>query len=149
VEYPQKEGRHGPIFQIAEGVMVTRNEWGTWQVLLRQGMERKKKSFGKSTEDRDRAFKAAEMFAVRMGLALEKQTEGEIRTFEMLIKEWYSLNEQRWQPGTKERYQCIIRDFPRPLHNLPMEQVDRNRIKRLLVDLLKIRSANTAHRQGP
>jgi integrase len=123
--------------------MVTRNEWGTWQVLLRQGTERKKKSFGKSTEDQQRAFKAAEMFAVRMGLALEKQTEGKIRTFEMLIREWYSLNEQRWQPGTKERYQCIIRDFLRPLHNLPMEQVDRNRVKRLLVDLLKIRSANT------
>lgn len=78
-----------------------------------------------------------------MGLALEKQADTEIRTFEMLIGEWYSLNEQRWQPGTKERYQCIIRDFLRPLHNLPMEQVDRLRIKRLLVDLLIIRSANT------
>lgn len=123
--------------------MVTRNEWGTWQVLLRQGTERKKKSFGKSTEDQQRAFKAAEMFAVRMGLTLEKQVDDEIKTFEMLIREWYSLNEQRWQPGTKERYKCIIRDFLRPLHNLPMEQVDRNRVKRLLVDLLKIRSANT------
>jgi integrase len=61
----------------------------------------------------------------------------------MLIREWYSLNEQRWRPGTRERYQCIIRDFLRPLHNLPMEQVDRIRVKRLLVDLLKIRSANT------
>lgn len=78
-----------------------------------------------------------------MGLALEKQADTEIRTFKTLIGEWYSLNEQRWQPGTKERYQCIIRDFLRPLHNLPMDQVDRIRTKRLLVDLLKIRSAKT------
>ena len=61
----------------------------------------------------------------------------------MLIEEWYSLNEQRWQPWTKEQYQCIIRDFLRPLHKLPMEQVERAMVKRLLVDLLKIRSANT------
>ena len=74
---------------------------------------------------------------------MEKQTDTEARTFEMLIGEWYSLNEQRWQPGTKERYQCIVRGFLRPLHKLPMDQVDRHRVKRLLVDLLKIRSANT------
>lgn len=43
----------------------------------------------------------------------------------------------------QERYQCIVRDFLRPLHNLSMEQVDRTIVKRLLVDLLKIRSANT------
>jgi integrase len=78
-----------------------------------------------------------------MGLALEKQADAEDRTFERLIAEWYSLNEQRWQPGTKERYQCITRDFLRPLHKLTLDQVDRHRIKRLLVDLLKIRSANT------
>jgi integrase len=143
MEYPQKEGKHGPIYQVSEGVIVSMNEWGTWQVLLRQGTERKKRSFGKTEEDRQRAIKAAELVAVKMGWALEKQADTEIRTFEMLIKEWYSLNEQRWQPGTKERYQCIIRDFLRPLHNLPMDQVDRYRIKRLLVDLLKIRSANT------
>ena len=61
----------------------------------------------------------------------------------MVIEEWYSLNEQRWQPGTKERYQCIIREFLRPLHNLSLGKVDRVQVKRLLVDLLKIRSANT------
>jgi len=32
-------------------------------------------------------------------------------------------------------------DFLRLLHNLPFEQMDRSRIKQLLVDLLKIRSA--------
>ena len=139
--YPKKEGKNGPIFQVAEGISVTPNEWGSWLLILRRGAERKKKAFGKTEEDQRRALKAGELLAARLGLALEKAATD--RTFGDLIEEWYSLNEQRWQPGTKERYQCIIRDFLRPLHILPMEQVDRTRVKRLLVDLLKIRSANT------
>jgi integrase len=144
VEYPKKEGKYGFIYQIASGITVAPDEYGTWMLIIRPGPgQKKKRAFGKSGEDRRRAIKAAELVAVRMGLTLEKQADTDTRTFEMLIGEWYSLNEQRWQPGTKERYQCIVREFLRPLHNLPMDQVDRQRIKRLLVDLLKIRSANT------
>ena len=139
--YPKKEGKHGPIYHITDGISVTPNEWGSWLLILRRGSDRKKKAFGKTEEDLKRAMKAAELLATKLGLTLERQVAE--RTFSTLIEEWYSLNEQRWQPGTKERYQCIIRDFLRPLHNLRMEQVDRNRVKRLLVDLLKIRSANT------
>jgi hypothetical protein len=142
--YPQKEGKHGSIYQISNGITVAPDEYGTWMLIIRPGPgQKKKRSFGKSEEGRRQAIKAAELVAVRMGLNLEKQADSETRTFEMLIGEWYSLNEQRWQPGTKERYQYIVREFLRPLHNLPMDQVDRHRIKRLLVDLLKIRSANT------
>jgi integrase len=141
MEYPQKEGKHGPIYQIADGIFVTPNEWGIWQVILKRGADRKKKSFGKTEDDRQRGIKAAELLATKLGLTLQKQ-KGEM-TFGNLIEEWYRLNEQRWQPGTQERYQCIIRDFLRPLHNLSLDQVDRTRVKRLLVDLLRIRSANT------
>jgi integrase len=141
LNYLKKEGKHGPIYQVAEGISVTPNEWGSWLLILRRGSDRKKKAFGKSEEDQQRAIKAAELLAAKLGLTLEREVTE--RAFSTLIEEWYSLNEQRWQPGTKERYQCIIRDFLGPLHNLPMEQVDRTRIKRLLVDLLKIRSANT------
>ncbi len=140
-EYPNREGRHGLVYQIADGVSVTPDIRGTWLLVLRRGAERKKRSFGKTEEDLRDAIKAAELMAIRLGLSLEKLTTG--RTFFTLMEEWYSLNEQRWQPGTKERYQCIKQDFLRPLHNLPMEQVDRTRVKRLLVGLLKIRSANT------
>jgi hypothetical protein len=48
------------------------------------------------------------------------------RIFGMVIEHWFNLNAQRWQPGTIE---CIIREFLRPLHKLPPEQVDRIRIK--------------------
>jgi integrase len=141
MNYKQSQGKYGPIYQIAEGVRVGINEFGSWEVTLKNGGRRKKKSIGKGEEGFRKAINDAERLAVKLGFSLEKQTIN--RTFGMAIAEWYSLNEQRWQPGTKERYQCIIRDFLRPLHNLPMEQVDRTKIKRLLVDLLKIRSANT------
>jgi integrase len=141
MEYPQKEGKYGSIYQISEGLYVTLNEYGSWAVIFKRGTERKKKSFGKTEEDLRKAIKAAELLAAKLGLTLQKQA-GEM-TFGNLIEEWYRLNEQRWQPGTQERYQCIVRDFLRPLHNLSLDQVDRTRIKRLLVDLLRIRSANT------
>jgi integrase len=64
-------------------------------------------------------------------------------TFEMLAQEWYELNAARWRPGTKERYECIVREFLRPLENLPLEQVDKAQVKRLLADLLQTRSPKT------
>ena len=103
--YLHKEGKYGLIYQVAAGITVAPDEYGTWMVIARLGPgQKKKKAFGKTEEDRQRAIRAAELVTVKMGLDLEKQADTEIRTFEMLIKEWYSLNEQRWQPGTKERY---------------------------------------------
>jgi integrase len=141
LNYPKKEGKHGPIYQLAEGLYVTLNEYGSWTLIFKRGEARKKKSFGKTEDDLNRAVKAAELLAAKMMITVEK-TDTE-KTFGKLIEEWYSLNEQRWQPGTRERYTFITQDFLRALHNLPLDQVDRIRVKRLLVDLLKIRSANT------
>jgi hypothetical protein len=116
------------------------DERGTWLLLIKPGPNRKKQSFGKTEEDGQGAIKATELIAEKMGLPLARQTDPQ--TVETLVDEWYSLNEQRWQPATKERYRGIIRDFLPPLKKVPMEQVDRLKVKRLLVDLMKIRSAN-------
>jgi integrase len=142
MNYPQKEGKHGPIYQVAEGISVTPNEWGSWLVILRRGSDRKKKSFGKTPEDQQRAIKAAELLAARMGLILEKQMDTG-RTFGRAAQEWYELNAGRWRPGTKERYECIIRKHLLPLELLPLEKVDKAQVKRLLADLLQIRSPKT------
>jgi integrase len=141
VDYQQSDGKYGPIYHIAPGLRVALNEWGSWEVLLKKEGDRKKKAIGRGEENFKKAIKAAEMLALKMGIPLERETVN--KTLGTVIEEWYGLNAQRWQPGTKERYQCIIREFLRPLQKLPLDQVDRIRIKRLLVDLLKIRSANT------
>jgi integrase len=144
VVYPQTEGKHGPIYQISEGIFVSLNEFGSWELILRRGCDRKKKAIGKGGDNLTKAIKAAELLAAKLELPLNREeSPATKRTFSMVIDEWYSLNVQRWQPGTQERYQCIIRNFLRPLHNLPLDQVDRLKVKRLLVDLMKIRAANT------
>ena len=112
-------------------------------LIIRRGPGRKKKrSFGKTEEDWRQAIKAAELLAVRLGLTLEKQKDSG-RTFGMVAQEWYELNAGRWRPGTKERYECIVRDHLRPLEKLPLEKVDKAQVKRLLADLLQIRAPKT------
>lgn len=140
--YPTKEGRNGPIYQIADGLTITPDERGTWLLVLRSGAARKKRSFGKTVEDRQRAIKAAELLAARLGLSLEKKTE-QGRTFGMVAEEWYNSGVAKWRPGTQERYNSIIRDFLPPLSILPLDQVDRIQVKKLLTELLKIRSPKT------
>jgi integrase len=142
LNYPTKEGKYGSIYQIADGISVTPNEWGSWLVILRRGSDRKKKAFGKTEEDRERAMKAAELLATKLGLTLERQSE-EGRTFGMVADEWFNLNAGRWRPGTQERYECIVRDHLRPLEKMPLEKVDKAQVKRLLADLLQSRSPKT------
>jgi integrase len=140
-EYPTREGKHGPIFQIADGISVTTDVRGTWLLILRRRTERKKRSFGKTEEDRQKAIKAGELMAIRLGLTIEKSATD--RTFGMVAHEWFELNAGRWRPGTKERYECIIREHLRPLGKMPLEKVDKAQVKRLLADLLQIRSPKT------
>jgi integrase len=143
VDYPKKEGKYGYIYQIATGINVAPDEYGTWMLIIRPGPgQKKKRAFGKTEEDRQRAIKAAVMVATRMGLTMEKQLDSGI-TFGMMAHDWYKLNAGRWRPGTKERYECIIREHLRPLEKLPLEQVDKSQVKRLLADLLLIRSPKT------
>lgn len=140
--YPQKEGRYGAIYQIADGISVLMDGRGTWMVLAKLGSERKKRSFGKTEEDRQRAIKAAELVAAKLGLTLERQGEAD-KTFGEMAKEWFELNAGRWKPGTRERYECIIRDFLRPLEKMPLAQVEKVQVKQLLAELLKIRAPKT------
>lgn len=139
--YPQTEGKHGPIYQISEGIFVGLNEFGSWEVILRRASQRKKKAIGKGEGNLKKAVKAAEHLAASLGLTLTREATD--MTFGMLAQEWYELNAARWRPGTKERYECIVRKFLRPLEKLPLEQVDKAQVKRLLADLLKIRSLKT------
>jgi integrase len=140
MNYPYKEGKNGPIYQVAQGITVTPNEWGSWLVILRRGSERKKKAFGKTEEALGRALEAAERLATRLGLALKRQGG---QTFGQVAQEWLEVNDPRWQPSTKERYVGIVQDYLQPLHPLPLKQVDRSRIKRLLSDLLKRKAPKT------
>jgi integrase len=140
MNYPKKEGKKGPIFQISEGLYVALTEYGTWQLVFKRGRERKKKTFGPGEEELSRAIKAAELLAARLGLTLEK---AEDLTFGILAQSWLDANASRWRPATLERYQYIVQNFLRPLHHLSLSQVDRAQVKKLLSELFKMRSPGT------
>jgi len=143
MEYPKKEGKYGYIYQIANGINVAPDEYGTWTLIARPGAgQKKKKAFGKSEENRQRAIKAGELLAAKLGLTLEKKINTAI-TFGMMTQEWYKLNAGRWRIGTRERYECIIREHLRPLENLSLEKVNRTVVKELLANLLEIRAPKT------
>lgn len=46
--YTKKEGTYGPIHQIAAGLFVQMTQYGTWQLVLRKGLDREKKLSGKA-----------------------------------------------------------------------------------------------------
>jgi integrase len=141
MSYPQIEGKYGPIYQIAEGISVNLNEFGSWEAILRRGSDRKKKAIGKGEENFQKAVRAAELLAAGLGLPLLRHAVD--MTFGAMAREWYELNAGRWRPGTKDRYECIIREHLRPLEKLPLEKVDKAQVKRFLADLLQIRSPKT------
>jgi len=141
MNYPKTDGVNGACYTLATGLHVRINPRGRWEVRYKKGGMQKKQVFGKGEENRARAFRAAELLAARLNLSLQRETEH--HTFGEAIATWYQLSVQRWQPGTRECYQGIIRDFLPPLAGLPLDLVDRLRVKQLLVDLLKIRSAKT------
>ena len=141
MSYPQIEGKYGPIYQIAEGISVNLNEFGSWEAILRRGSDRKKKAIGRGEENFQKAVRAAELLAAGLGLPLLRPAVD--MTFAAMAREWHELNAGRWRPGTKERYECIIREHLRPLEKLPLEKVDKAQVKRLLADLLQIRSPKT------
>lgn len=66
------------------GLRVPRNEWGSWEVLLKKGGERKKRAVGKGEENFEKAIRAAEMLALKMDISLEGETGN--RIFGMVIE---------------------------------------------------------------
>jgi len=102
MNYPKTDGVYGPNYKIAEGLYVRVSHRGSWEVVYKKGGEQKRQAFGKGDENLTRAVKAAELLASKLDLSLNRiENPMAKRTFNMLIDEWYSLNSQRWQPGTQ------------------------------------------------
>ena len=98
--YQQTEGKFGPIYQIGEGLRVVLNEWGSWEVLLNNGGQRKRRAIGKGDENYQKALRVAEMLAVKLGIPLER--EGVSRTFRLLVSRhicWFHRGQKRGQTG--------------------------------------------------
>ena len=77
LNYPQKEGKHGPIYRVAEGISVTPNEWGSWLLILRRKSDRKQNAFGKTGEDRRAGHESCRTSGDQVGLIPGEASNGE------------------------------------------------------------------------
>lgn len=141
MNYPSTEGKHGTIYQIAEGIRVGQNQHGSWEVFLKREDVRKRKSFDKGEEGRTRAFQWAEGLALKLGLIEPPETD---KSFKAVSQEWLQLNRNRWSVSTLERYAGIVKDYLTPaLGHLPLAEINRVKVKRMLVEVGAIRSPKT------
>ena len=143
MNYPTMEGKYGSIYKIAYGVTVIVSKDGTWELAVNHDGERTRRRFGK---DLDEALKAGELIAARLSLSPKPEhvKEEKVYTFREASDDWMRVNKGRWSTNTIERYSGIVRDFLEPsLGNLPIQKVDRQRVKDLLIDTLAIRSAKS------
>lgn len=141
MDYPVSEGKHGPIYRIAEGIRVARNEIGKWEVNMKRGGQRKSKTIGEGEEGFKEAIEQAEKLAAQFGILKPPETE---KTFWQVAQEWLTGNAGRWTPATIQRYTEVLIGFVRPsLGSVPLKQVDRARIRKLLIEVGQIRSAKS------
>ncbi len=142
MNYPMREGKNGPIYHLSTGLYVRRSHRGAWEMVVKRGQEHKRKAFGKDEEGLMQAIKATELLAAKLGLTLEKAATVE-RTFGAVAQEWYEGGFHRWAPATRERYAGILRDHLFCWERLPLEQIDRQQVKKLLLGLCQRRSPKT------
>jgi hypothetical protein len=48
MNYPKREGKNGPIFQVAQGLYVALTEYGTWQLVLKGAGSVRRKHLGRA-----------------------------------------------------------------------------------------------------
>lgn len=139
-DYPTREGKYGLIYEIATGVRVSSSIDGTWEVSVKYQGFRDRKRFGR---DLEKALKYGELVAAKLDILQKPPTEGlTLYTLEQAAQDWMAANRAKWKPNTLERYSGLVRGFVLPaLGQKPLDKVDRNAVKDLLVDTLAIRSA--------
>ncbi len=149
-KYKPKQGKHGPIYNVAKGVKVRLDARNKWLLCIEKGGVRKNITFGVGRDAREKALEAAAMIADSLGNMVftgpEEKKEPETPYFKAYSKKWLEDNARRWKPRTYERYEEILR-----LHIWPAEifrhkcisEISRTDIKYFLRNLSKIRSAAT------
>ncbi|MGC8718858.1 MAG: tyrosine-type recombinase/integrase [Thermodesulforhabdaceae bacterium] len=139
MKFTSREGKYGPIWQIAEGIRVATTKEGTYELYVTHGGQRIRKRFS----DPETAFNAAELFAARLGVNIQRMDKH--YTFNNAASDWVEANRVRWAESTKERYIGLLHRFILPAIGFkPLVRVTRNDVKKLIAEIYEIRSAKTA-----
>ena len=142
MEYQSKEGKHGLIYIIANGIRVSHTKYGTWQLALKFSGQRKRRNFS-GDDALEKAIKAGEQLAAKLGITPGGKS-GRTLIFSQVSETYLDSNRHRWAHGTSDRYFSIIRDYIDPvIGGYPIDRVRRSQVKDLLVDVLAIRAPKT------
>ena len=145
-----KQGKYGPVYNIAKGVSVRRDGRNMWTLFVETASTRTNRTVGSGREALVKAIKAGEKIASSLSKA-EPVTqsadpeEGTTAEFNAFSRQWYDANCKRWGPFTAQRYEEILRLYiwPADIFSKPIDRITRKEIKQLLRSVYKKRSPAT------
>ncbi len=150
-KYKPKKGKYGPIYHIATGIVVFRNEQAKWLIRMNKGGKRKNKTIGTGRNSLVKAIKSAEELSEKLASTkisastIQTNSESVMPTFLEYSKSWLE-NDMRWRNTTVEKYEGILRLHiwsQKRFSSKFLDEIKRKDIKRLLFDLAKRVSIST------
>jgi hypothetical protein len=147
-KFKQKQGQHGPIYNVATGVKVRQDACGKWLMCINKGGKRYNKTFGVGRDALKKAIEAAEIIAKELGEIIPASPGPETESKAPYFKEY----SEQWLKGlgrhsvfTIERYEEILRLHiltDETFQNVRIDGINRKQIKDFLRRLLEKRSAS-------
>ena len=147
-KFKQKQGQHGPIYNVATGVKVRQDACGKWLMCINKGGKRYNKTFGVGRDALKKAIEAAEIIARELGEIIPASPGPETESKAPYFKEY----SEQWLKGlgrhsvfTIERYEEILRLHiltDETFQNVRIDGINRKQIKDFLRRLLEKRSAS-------
>jgi integrase len=149
-KYQPKQGKYGPVYNIAQGVSVRRDARAKWTLFVESASTRMNRNIGCGREALVKAIKAGEEIASNLsGIEptnkMDDPTEGANVGFKNFSKQWFEANCKRWEPFTAKRYEEILRlhIWPADTFSKPIDKISRKEIKQHLRSVYKKRSPAT------
>ena len=149
-KYESKQGKYGPVYNIAKGVSVRRDARAKWTLFVESATDRMNRTIGCGREALVKAIKAGEEIASNpRGIepinGVDDPPEGASLRFKAFSKQWFEANCKRWEPFTAQRYEEILRLYiwPADTFSKPIDKISRKEIKQHLRSVYKKRSPAT------
>jgi len=149
-KYESKQGKYGPVYNIAKGVSVRRDARAKWTLFVESATDRMNRTIGCGREALVKAIKAGEEIASNpRGIepinGVDDPPEGASLRFKAFSKQWFEANCKRWEPFTAQRYEEILRLYiwPADMFSKPIDKISRKEIKQHLRSVYKKRSPAT------
>jgi hypothetical protein len=139
-KYESKQGKYGPVYNIATGVSVRRDACAKWTLFVESANTRMNRTIGCGRQALVKAIRAGEEIASNLSRIestnkMDDQAEvAKVVGFNDFSEQWFEANCKRWEPFTAQRYEEILRLYIWPADNFskPIDKISRKEIKQHL-----------------